>query len=178
MCLCWWDPTDLVWTRGAGCMDVCVCGVLYDVAVLACHKTSTLLVNKSRTYFSEPLILFVLYFFRTAGGYCQSPKQGVSYHRTTATRVHTWRFGTRSCAQPRPPHSFLLRAKPYSARGLNPACCRGVPSCTRLRRGMWIARPERSSWLENSKRSPVVGPEVSAEGWQCASQRAGVRATS
>ena len=38
----------------------------------------------SRTYFTEPLILFVLYFFRTAGGYCQSPKQGVSYHRTCA----------------------------------------------------------------------------------------------
>ena len=145
------------------------------VAAFACHKTSTLLVNVENV-FHRASHSFCLILFPDGRRLLSKSETGCelsSYYGYTCAHL-----AVRSCAQPRPPHSFLLRAKPYSARGLNPACCRGVPSCTRLRRGMWIARPERSSWLENSKRSPVVGPEVSAEGWQCASQRAGVRATS
>ena len=55
-------------------------------------------------------------------------------------------------------------------------CCRGVPSCIAAWNVDRTPGPQRR--LENGKRSPAVGPEVSAEGWRCASQRAGVRATS
>ena len=66
-------------------MDVCVCGVLYGVAALGCHKTSTLLVKIENPYFTEPLASFGVSILVSDGRRLlsnESPiKQGVSCHR-------------------------------------------------------------------------------------------------